>query len=100
MAKNQNSFNAAAGLFAKKEPTTIKNTETVQTEEAEPTKQAEIATPSTAITGTQGRKGHKLPRINMAFTPDNHEYIKKVSRQQGISITEYVNNLITADKNK
>jgi hypothetical protein len=45
---------------------------------------------------TRGRKGHKLPRINMAFTPENHKFITFTSRQQGISATEYVNNLIDA----
>lgn len=43
---------------------------------------------------TQGRKGHKLKRINMAFSDDNHEYIKKESRHRGISATEFVNNII------
>jgi len=43
---------------------------------------------------TQGRKGHKLKRINMAFSDDNHEYIKKESRHMGISATEFVNDII------
>lgn len=48
--------------------------------------------------GTQGRKGQKLPRINMAFQPDNLEYLQIISRIEGISITQYVNNLVEADK--
>lgn len=47
---------------------------------------------------TQGRKGQKLPRINMAFSNDNLEYLQIISRIEGVSITQYVNNLIEADR--
>lgn len=43
---------------------------------------------------TQGRKGEKAPRINMAFSPDNHSYLKFESRRQGMSITEFANMII------
>ena len=46
---------------------------------------------------TQGRKGQKLPRINMAFSPENLEYLQIISRVEGISITEYINILIKTD---
>ena len=46
---------------------------------------------------TQGRKGQKLPRINMAFSIENLEYLQIISRIEGKSITEYVNTLIRAD---
>lgn len=44
---------------------------------------------------TRGKKGAKLPRINMAFSTANHEYIKLESRRRGISATEFVNWLIS-----
>ena len=47
---------------------------------------------------TQGKKGKKLPRINMAFSIQNLEYLQIISRVEGISITEYVNRLVEADK--
>ena len=47
---------------------------------------------------TQGKKGMKLPRINMAFATTNLEYLQIMSRIEGVSITEYVNRLIQADK--
>jgi len=47
---------------------------------------------------TQGKKGKKLPRINMAFSTQNLEYLQIISRIEGISITEYVNRLVEADK--
>lgn len=49
---------------------------------------------------TQGRKGKALPRINMAFYPGNYEYIKLISRIEGVSMTRYVNDLIEKDRLK
>lgn len=45
---------------------------------------------------TQGRKGCKAIRINMAFTPDNHEFIKTMAKATGRSMTEFANDVITA----
>ena len=53
-----------------------------------------------AFGGTQGRKGHKAPRINMAFNPDNHAWIKTRSRQLGISATEFVNTILDNERMK
>lgn len=47
---------------------------------------------------TQGKKGMKLPRINMAFSPQNLEYLNLIGRIEGISATEYVNRLIDTDR--
>lgn len=43
-------------------------------------------------------RGQKLPRINIAFTHENLEYLRLVSKIKGISITQYVNDLIQADR--
>lgn len=43
---------------------------------------------------TQGRKGARMKRINMAFTPENHEYLAAMSRVQGESITVFLNGII------
>lgn len=40
---------------------------------------------------TQGRKGVKAIRINMAFTPEVHDYIKTMARVRGESVTEFTN---------
>ena len=40
---------------------------------------------------TSGRKGCHLPRINLAFTPTNHEFVRIVSRIRGESLTAFVN---------
>ena len=63
-----------------------------QQEEASPAEQrarrAELA--------TQGRKGCKAYRINMAFTPENHDFIKILSKASGRTMTQYVNELIAS----
>lgn len=43
---------------------------------------------------TQGRKGCKAVRINMAFTPDNHQFVKIMARISGQSMTEFTNYVI------
>lgn len=48
---------------------------------------------------TQGRKGCKAVRINMAFTPDNYDYIKVMSKIRGESMTEFVNYAIEKYRN-
>jgi len=43
---------------------------------------------------TQGRKGCKAVRINVAFTPSNHEFIKVLSTITGQTMTEFTNQVI------
>lgn len=40
---------------------------------------------------TQGKKGCHAMRMNMAFQPDNYQYIKVMSRITGMTHTQYVN---------
>lgn len=40
---------------------------------------------------TSGRKGLKIPRINMGFSPTIYEYIQTMARVSGITMTEFVN---------
>ena len=49
---------------------------------------------------TQGRKGCKAKRINMAFSDENHEWIKRRSRQQGVSATDFVNSILDRERAK
>jgi len=60
--------------------------------EASPQEQAERK----AGLKTQGRKGCKALRINMAFTPDNHEFIAVMAKASGRSMTEFTNLVIEA----
>ena len=43
---------------------------------------------------TRGAKGAKADRINMAFTTDNFEYIRIMSKIRGESMTEFCNYII------
>ncbi len=43
---------------------------------------------------TQGRKGQKAKRINMAFSDENYEFIKTKSNELGCTATELVNQII------
>jgi hypothetical protein len=45
---------------------------------------------------TQGRKGHKKPRINLAFDSDDFlEHIRTQAEQEGKSITQFVNDAVS-----
>lgn len=43
---------------------------------------------------TSGKKGVKLPRINLAFTPANYEFIKTMAQVRGQNLTEFINDII------
>lgn len=43
---------------------------------------------------TQGRKGMKALRINMAFAPELHSYIQTMSKVKGQTLTEFVNEIV------
>jgi hypothetical protein len=47
---------------------------------------------------TQGKKGMKLPRINLAFSPSNLDYIRVMSGIRGESMTQFVNYVIAKDR--
>lgn len=49
---------------------------------------------------TQGRKGCQAVRINMAFTPENHEFIKVLSKASGRTLTAFVNLIVEAYRNE
>lgn len=47
---------------------------------------------------TQGRKGFKVSRINMGFSPENHDWLRLRSRQRGMTITEFVNKILDRER--
>ena len=53
-----------------------------------------------ALRQTRGRKGVHLPRINMAFSPVNHDFIKTMALITGQTMADYVNNLIESYRNE
>lgn len=68
-----------------------------QEQEPQETQEAQDAPKPLLAHTTQGKKGQRLPRINMAFSTANLDYLQVISRIEGVSITEYVNRLIEAD---
>lgn len=54
--------------------------------------------PAQSVGTTQGRKGAKLPRINMAFSAESLDYLRVMSALKGMSITKYVNDLVEQDR--
>ena len=47
---------------------------------------------------TQGKKGAKAQRINMAFTPSNMDYMRVLSKIKGQTLTQFVNELIAKER--
>ena len=70
------------------------------THETQSTHEVQQKQDASKAQSTQGRKGQKLPRINMAFSEVNLEYLQLMSRIKGISMTAYVNSLIESDREK
>ena len=46
------------------------------------------------LSGTRGKKGCKLPTINMRFSEANYEYLRREGAIRGLTRTEFVNWLI------
>lgn len=40
--------------------------------------------------GTQGKKGRKTPRMNLAIQEDVYEYIRRESRRHGLTYSEFI----------
>lgn len=102
MTKGKKDFSAAA--------TNVYNTIAEATEEIQETQQrkakfkdrktytAEESAEFLADFKTRGRKGLKLPRITIAFTPDNFDYIKTMARVAGVPQSEFVNEILAQYK--
>ena len=49
---------------------------------------------------TAGRKGVKLPRINLAFSPELYDYVRTMSKVSGMTLTEFVNREVQKSLNE
>ena len=47
---------------------------------------------------TAGRKGLKLPRINVAFSPQVYDYVRTMARAAGLSYTQFINVVLQEHK--
>ena len=106
MAKNRSSFGAVNNLFQTKETTKQEEHDVqhvqrdINAQEVHEVQENNSYLKKDTLKGTQGKKGYKLPRINMAFTPENHKYITFESRRRGLSATEFVNKIISEYKDR
>lgn len=48
----------------------------------------------------RGLGGVKMPRINMAFTPQNHDFIITLARMRGETYTDFVNRMVDLYREK
>ena len=62
-----------------------------QTRKPRKTYTAQEAQEMQAAGTTRGRKGIKQLRINMAFTPEIHDYIRTMAGVRGETVTEFTN---------
>lgn len=46
---------------------------------------------------TQGQKGLKSPRINLAFRPSVYDFVHVMSAIRGQAMTEYINEVLAAE---
>ena len=49
---------------------------------------------------TSGRKGVKLPRINLALSPDMFDYVQVMSKASGLTYTQFFDKLLQEHKAK
>lgn len=49
---------------------------------------------------TQGKRGAKAQRINMAFTPSNMDFIKVMAKLKGQTMTQYVNAILEQERER
>lgn len=47
---------------------------------------------------TQGREGMKAMRINMAFTPSNIDFVRTMAAIRGVTMTQFVNDIIARER--
>lgn len=105
MARNKTSkFGAAEGLFEmeKQEVSDVRKVHEVQevhdiqeeksVEEAKKVQQ--IQDIHEEMPATQGKKGAKAKRLNLAYSDANYEYISKESRRRGLTMTQFLNDII------
>lgn len=81
-------FGADDGLFAPRTDLT----QEVQKQETRSIRS--LHKKSLEIGTTQGRKGLKLKRINMAFSDENYLFVQKEARRQGMTMTAFVNAIL------
>ena len=87
-------YDTIAAATAEQEQNISQNQETQETQEKRKERRTyneQEALEFMQTLKTSGRKGVKLPRINLAFSPDIYDYIQTMSRVRGENMTQFVN---------
>ena len=75
--------------FAPEEDVVVYRQRRGQSDPSEEEKAARIAAHK-----TQGRKGCKLPRMNLTFSQENYDYLKVIAPYCGTNVTAILNKLV------
>lgn len=99
MARNKTSkFGAAEGLFEmeKQKVCEVQEVQDIQEEKSveEVKKVQQVQDVHEKMPATQGKKGAKAKRLNLAYSDANYEYISKESRRRGLTMTQFLNDII------
>lgn len=105
MARNKTSkFGAAEGLFEMEKQKVsdvqkvceVQEVQDIQEEKSveEVKKVQQVQDVHEKMPATQGKKGAKAKRLNLAYSDANYEYISKESRRRGLTMTQFLNDII------
>lgn len=99
MARNKTSkFGAAEGLFATQEQEALDVQNVYEVQEEKNIKEIKnvqrVQDVHEEMPATQGKKGAKAKRLNLAYSDANYEYISKESRKRGLTMTQFLNDII------
>ena len=59
-----------------------------------------VIKPNIVYGQTQGKKGHKLPSMNMRFSPENYEWMRKQAPLNGMSVSQFVNAILEKERTR
>lgn len=102
MARNKTSkFGAAEGLFVTQEQEALDVQNVYEVQEVQEEKNIkgtkmvqQVQDVHEEMPATQGKKGAKAKRLNLAYSDANYEYISKESRKRGLTMTQFLNDII------
>ena len=96
-----NPSEAAARMFISTQGTQDTQEDAQEVHDAQDTQSAPNTHYTQSTQDTQKtQRVQKHPRINMAFYGDNLDYVREEAWKKRMSVTEYVNELITKDRYK
>ena len=87
-----NIYNAAIAEATQEAPATQEDNKARKTYTAQEAEELKNALRTT------GRKGVKLPRVNLAFSPEIYDYVRTMSKASGLTYTEFIHRILSDHK--